>query len=334
MNRRKFLRNTATLCSGLVLMSCLPSGNSKIVVRHISRAYPRRAGHLSVNVIAEVAGGDEALVEFSLNNNDWQMVASQSIRSPGGQIVIEMKHDNLIDGNNALRLRHKDNPGSVVPLNFLYDSSRIKLPLHREWCDADLDVQDGLWETVSVNNQCMVRPVPGHEGYDRLLNVTGAFQGDRRIKTSLIYRSNTNDIYHGFGVIPFWGGHHDPAWERPRTGWQYGIAWFYASQKGIGVEFSDREGPDNHSWANSFMNFTVEPGELYHLVIEGRIIVEEIAQSVLELRMSWTKDGGEPSPWITVRDIRSNLRSEAEYAVALVAHRSQVEFGPVQISRH
>ena len=50
-------------------------------------------------------------------------------------------------------------------------------------------------------------------------------------------------------------------------------------------------------------------------------------------RVKWFAAGEpEPDSWIEVVDVEGAPLPEEEYAVALVAHRSQVEFGAVSVS--
>ncbi|OHB35911.1 MAG: hypothetical protein A2Y08_04035 [Planctomycetes bacterium GWA2_40_7] len=195
-----------------------------------------------------------------------------------------------------------------------------------------------------------MRPKPGFEDYDRVLAVTGAFSDGRRIETDMVFRSFkrkasdgpgfpknllnlTNDVPYGFGILPMWGGRPDSQGITPRRGWNFCIAWFYSRYKGVGMEFSYKQGDLSPKWISTYRNFNVEENRKYFLNVECWPEREETGRHVLyRQRMKWWAEGeSEPDNWMELDDIAGSTLPDGEYAVALVAHRSQVDFGPVTV---
>jgi hypothetical protein len=222
----------------------------------------------------------------------------------------------------------------ITTLQFEYDPTPISLPLTVDWRTADLDVQDGFWETFSTPDGYRVRPKPGFEDYDRLIVVAGAFPGGRRIETDLVFRrSMTRSKPFGFGVLPLWGGHPDGASIRPRRGWNFSLVWFYSRYNGVGMEFSYKYGNAQPDWISSYRNLTLAANVRYFLAVEAWPELDAAgAHKRYRQRMQWWTEG-EPPPheWIELTDAEGAPIPPGEYAVALNAHRSQVDFGPVVI---
>ncbi len=294
----------------------------------IAKTYVRRSGALSVN-LGGTFGAGVTRATYRINGGPWHVFEHHAERSPSPRFVLEVTADELKQGLNKLKLavQARARSGEAETVEFTYDSSPVELPTKKKWTDGDvLDQQDGPWEIKNGR----VRPVPGTEAFDRLLIVTGAFAGSRRVKTTLIFRSGHEKKPFGFGVIPFWGGHPEKG-KRPRLGWRYGLAWYYSWRRGLGAEFAERIGRVPPKWISSYRGFTPKPGVVYHLLAEG--IEEPDGRTV---RYKFWKDGDEqPKRWHGAKDADggNSKLPDGEYAVALVAHRAQVEFGPVSVER-
>jgi hypothetical protein len=195
-------------------------------------------------------------------------------------------------------------------------------------------VQDGYWEKIDRGTTVSIRPVPGYEDYDRVVAVTSAFVGGRRIETDVFFHRATNkNRPFGFGLLPLWGGRPDDPNHLPRRGWNFSIAWYYSHYKGVGIEFSYKYGPNAPDWLSTYTNYTIEPNTLYHIVSETWPEVDSSGNHLrYKQRMKWWSNGDpEPATWLELVDSAGCPLQPEPYAIAIVAHRCQVEFGPLKI---
>ena len=178
-----------------------------------------------------------------------------------------------------------------------------------------------------------VRPKPGFEDYDRIVIAAGAFPGGRRVTTDVVFRSFKDDARaFGFGVLPLWGGRPDDPQYSPRRGWNFSIAWYYSTYKGVGEEFSWKKGNEPPRWTSSYRNFDLQPGVRYIVIAEAREVLDANGRhKKYHQRMRWKRNSDGETPWIELSDDEGGQIPAGEYAVALVAHRCQVEFGPVRV---
>ena len=312
------------------------SGDPRVVVHHAPEHYTRRAGHLTVNVTGELQGGP-GTAHFRLNEGDWRAVPQGGLRLPGRTFTIEMHPEALQLGENCLDfdVEVRKQQEIVERVCFGYDERAVEVPFHVTWGeDSVLDAQDGRWETVERNGEWFVRPTPGSEGYDRILLVSGAFAGERRIELDLVFRGRIDAPRpFGVGVLPLWGGHPDEPETFPRRGWIYGLAWYYSIPEGVGAEMATKWGDGDLDKVGAFRTSVIEPDTRYRLVAEvRRVDDDQNGEGAYLLRTKWWEHGTENTfSWIEIRDDSGASLPRAEYAVALLAHRAQVEFGEVRV---
>lgn len=311
-------------------------GPSFIQVYHAPKVFARRSGDFTANIVGGLAD-KEKTVNYQLNNGPWIEAGHGGKRVPFPLFNIELFDKDLRPGMNNLFLKTVplDPDQENMVLEFEYDPKVVQLPLTVNWESNDLDAQDGYWETVLIDGERRVRPKPGFEGYDRVLMVTGAFPGGRRIETSLIFRSHPGKSpYFGFGILPLWGGHPDPENVRPRRGWNFSIVWYYSHYEGIGMEFSYKQANAPPAWISTYRPLELKPDTRYYITAEAWPEFDEQGQHKrYRQRMKWYAEGEKkPSDWMDITDVEGSPLPEGEYGVGLVAHRSQVEFGPVVVT--
>ncbi len=339
-SRRNFLKTSLLAAGGTLAFGCANRGDNELIeILHLPNQFSRRAGSLSANVIGQYGKRLEQL-RYQVNDEPWITFSPKGPRVPSPLFTLELSADALEAGSNSLKIEATPKRGDVETktLTFEYQPSTVVLPLTTDWESYDLaqlDVQDGRWETfASENNGWRVRPTPGYEDYDRILNVTGAFAGGRRVEADLTFRSYIEGERYGFGLLPMWGGHPDEIGVSPRRGWAYGIAWFYSTYNGIGAEFSYKAGKEDHDWVASYRNCECDRNVSYKVIAECfPEITPEGEHLHYRQRVKWfaAKDN-EPDIWLEVTDTEGVPLPESEYAVALVAHRTQVEFGNVTVT--
>ncbi len=317
-----------------------PAGPPLIRVTHLPRCFSRRSGYLTANVCGTVAPAVKR-VDYRLNGGPWAGIRHAAPRVVPPNFTIELEAARLRPSANELtiRARASGRRAEKTSLEFNYDPSPVELPLRRGWSDADLDVQDGSWETFEAEDGSRVRPMPGFEGYDRILMVSGAFPGGRRIETEMVFDRPAGLGRHptdwGFGVLPLWGGHADPEGERPRRGWVYACAWYYDAHKGLGIQLSQKfGGAPELPVVSKYRSWELVPKTPYRLQVECRPEHDgATGRAVNHLRMKWW-EAARPMPedWIELVDTAAEPLPAGEYAVALLAHRCQVDFGAVRIA--
>ena len=307
-----------------------------ITMVHVPEVYPKRSGSLSANATAYVAPRARN-IRYRVNEHAWRQVDDiWSSRFVGGVMTFEMPSEELEAGPNRLEisaeapLREPDKR----EVSFSYDPSAVVLPLRRNWLGEPLEAQDGAWEAIEVDGEGRVRPVPGYEGYDRLLLVTGAFPAPRRIETYAVYRHERRTPREevGFGVLSLWAGHPGSWSYLPRKGWSFALGLYWSKPGGVGSEISHYEGDAPPRWVNSYRDTPLVSGERYFIVIE---VEEERAggqHRFYRQRMKmWLESQPEPEEWIVLTDKEGARLPDSEYAVALYALDCQVEFGPITV---
>jgi hypothetical protein len=304
--------------------------------------FPRRSGELTCNVSGRVF--PSARLWCRIGEGEAFLVSRSAPRSPEPTFTVEIDPDELSPGPNRISFTARGPLGrkQTVEVMVEHDDSAVSLPLTEDWSGygssaqgseaGGLDVQDGQWQCVGGPDGWRVRPVPGTEEYDRILNVCGAFPGGRRVSTDMIFRRGVRPF--GCGVLVLWGGHPDPQGGRPRSGWLYSIGW-YMSIYGVGIEDSVRIGSSPRRDVLAYVSSNIEEGRRYRLVMEA--VPERDSADVLRCwrqRLKWWPDDeSEPEDWLETTDYGEAKLPDREYSVALMAHRCQVEFGPIRIER-
>jgi hypothetical protein len=306
---------------------------------HILDSYPARSGALTINITGQITPQEVgSTVRYRLNDEPWQKIPQGAPRNPPPAFTIEIDPKRLQGGENCL---HFDADKVITPqsgdracFRYLADSG-IPQTMEIDWRTQPLDVQDGYWQTIETSGEFGVQPTPGFEDYDRILNITGAFAGGRRVEATMLFETQTHKGKpYGFGVLPLWGGHQDQAGHFPRRGWAYGLAWYYSMQKGVGAEIASKFADSPFQQIYTYRTYSIEPGRHYQLITEA---VPKHSQSRsyqgYEVRMKWWQsDKDEPEEWMLVNDLVARTLPQQDYAVALLAHRAQVLFSSVKIT--
>jgi hypothetical protein len=301
---------------------------------HCPEVFERRWGDFTANVTGRLASSARG-AKYRVNGGPWIDVTHNRSRVPAPKFTIEIAPTDLKTGGNELELSGKRFgiwEESVI-CKFEYDPSPVELPIVEDWSNPDLDSQDGYWETIEVDGEWRVRPVPGQEDYDRIVVITGAFPEGRRVETTLTLRDHVWDRPYGFGILPLWGGRPDVDGILPRRGWNFSLVWFYSHYEGIGQEFSYKETSALPEWVSTYRSMGLEQDVRYFIVIEAWPVKTEAGgHSHYRQRMKWWAEG-EPQPiqWMELTDVEGSPLPYGEFCVALVAHRSQVEYGPVRV---
>lgn len=309
--------------------------NSHLIdVRHAPSLVDRRSGDLSFNITGRISR-IAPYARYRLNGEEWRSLPRIGPRSAKPNFTLELLGQDLRPGANEVVIQ------AGGPLrswdewrtSFRYDPAPIRLPVTVDWKDVDLDVQEGSWETFETEAGWRVRPVPGTEGYDRLLNVVGAIAGGRRIRTELTYRYRVGETEFGYGILSMWGGHPEATNYRPRRGWSFALSWYWDRYDGVGNEISYKQGDGTPLWVNSYNSLSPEPDVTYSLEIESYPEIDGNGDHLrYRNRLKWWPKGEEPpQDWIELTDTEGATLPEGEYAVTLLAYNSQVEYGPVTI---
>lgn len=303
-------------------------------LHHAPARVSRRHGVLSANFCG--TAHFLARITYRVNGHDWVTVTQAPERSRRPNFTIEVEPESLRDGDNTIefRVRVPGRQGIDERVSFSYDPAPVRLPAAEDWRDPVLESQDGCWEVIETLSGNRVRPCPGTEAYDRILLVTGAFPAPRRIETDVIYvgRGASRHPQFGFGLLSLWGGHPDEPGHRPRRGWRYAAAWYFSSY-GANAEFSVKEGADRRWDATSLVNGRVQPHGHYRVVAECCTEHDSAGRHLRHRqRMKWwPADEPEPDEWIECAEAGRARLPPGEYAVALLAHQCQVEFGKVHV---
>ncbi|NER93205.1 MAG: hypothetical protein F6J86_05095 [Symploca sp. SIO1B1] len=337
--RRTFLQTSAITAAGIVVHGCGSKQQEPLVkIFHLPKHFSRRYGEFTANICGAIAKQVKQL-KYQLNEGEWLEFVQKGNRVPPPLFTLEIRAENLSPGTNQLKIEATPGRGEpeITNLEFEYDPSPIQLPVTLDWSTIDnrnLEVQDGYWETFAADGGWRVRPKPGFEDYDRLLAVTGAFPGGRRIETDVIFHGHIEGRLYGFGVLPMWGGHPDQVGVSPRRGWNFGIAWYYSDDQGVGMEFGYKYGKDKPTWVSSYRNFDYQEGVRYLLIAECVPELDEDGKHLRYRQRLKCHAAGEPEPdqWMELTDTEGAPLPPGEYAVGLVAHRCQVDFGSVTVT--
>ena len=339
--RRSFIQTSLLATAGVVVYGCV-TAEPLVKVFQLPKRFSRRYGELTANICGSFSS-QVRKAQYSLNDGQWIELPQGKPRVPSPLFTIELKAEEMQRGINQLSIKaiNQDGQSETTRLTFEYDSTPISVPIKVDWSNnSDLDVQDGYWETFEVDGSWRVRPKPGFEEYDRILNVTGAFSGGRRIETDLIFRTNAwwmkgGRRDYGFGVLPLWGGHLDDEGIRPRRGWLFGLGWYWKPREGLELSFSKKIGDDSSPPSvSSIQKYKPKTNVRYFLTIECFPELDSAGQYLYRQRMKWWAEGDpEPNQWMELSDDEETpLIAPGEYAVALLAHRTQVDFGSVTVT--
>ena len=306
-----------------------------ILLFHQPADVSRRCDEYTFNVPGELS----SLVfsaKFSLNGNTWRTVHSGQPRYPAPQFCLEFHHQDLIEGKNLLKIEAKAPLGrrQLIEYQFSY-SQHQRQPRDCIWGEyTELEVEDGYWETTHIDSEWRVRPVPGYEGYDKVLLLSEPFGGGRRIETDMILRKVIPSTEWGFGILPQWGGRPDSEGILPRRGWLFSLVWYFNRYKGYGAEFSERNGIEKAKFNTAYKSSSIEESRKYSVITECRDEKDDENQHIrYVLRFKWwPSDENEPRDWVSLDDKSGWKLPEREYAIGLVCYNCQVDFGPVYIS--
>jgi len=333
--RRAFLTTTALAAMGV---ACGRIGSERSLIRifHAPKIFARRADDFTANICGTF-NAEVKHARYRLNAGAWLKLGQAPPRVPSPLFTVELSAAELRAGRNSLEIEAAadGNKPELKVIRFEYDPTPITLPIKVDWSSHDLDVHDGHWENVVIDGRNCVRPIPGSEDYDRIIMVCGAFAGGRRIETDVVFRDHVvAERPFGFGVLPLWGGRPDDPGVSPRRGWNFSLAWFYSHYNGAGSEFSYKYGDAPPAWISSYRDLTLEAGRRYFLVIEAWPEDDAAGQHCrYRQRLKWWPENRPvPDEWIELTDTEGAPIPPREYSVALIAHRSQVEFGPVTVA--
>lgn len=345
--RRLVAVGAVLLAVGVLVLWWWHSQAELITILHAPATYDRRADTFTANVTGRLDYLAQSL-EYRLNDSPgWVVVGQRRPRVTPPDFTIELPADALRPGENKLELRATGifRDAEEKTLGFSYDPSPIGLPKAIDWTDAgELDVQDGAWETfLNGDGTTRVRPVPGTEGFDRVLAVTGAFAGGRRVTTDVVFHDVRDRRFlrlpfmprrgYGFGIFPMWAGQPDEPGVSPRRGWRFSLAWYFSVSRGVGTSFSDKVGDGAPAWVEMERNLTLQWDHKYHIIAEAWPETSPDGSHLgYRQRIKWWPDGEpEPEPWLDVSDRAGAPLPQGEYAVALMSLRSAVDFGPVTV---
>ena len=299
--------------------------------------FSRRSGDLTVNLCGALSPLARS-ARYRVNGGRWHVLRGEPPRNYAPFFTIELEAAELRPGANELlieasgyaRLRP-----SVTRLQFEYDPSPVRLPIVLDWKGRRVEVEEGLWETYGAGGEWRARPKPGYEGYDRIAMVSGAFAGGRRVRVEMVFRGRAGSGPFGFGVMPLWGGRPDAAHDGPRRGLLFSIAWYSQGFEGVGQQFSMKKGGAPAVWHACSRNFSPRPDSRYVVVAEAWPMHDAAGRPAgyYQRMKLWVSGQQEPAEWVELVCDEGKPLPSGEYAVALIAHRCQVEFGPVLVER-
>ncbi len=330
-------RRTGTLAVLIILLDsqAFKSHTPGIVVDHLPPVFSYRTGDVTANISGRLLF-PVSEIRYQVNGDRWHVARQEGPRVRKPLFCIEIDPRELLSGRNTVQIAAWSKFGGTIRLlrDFHYNPAPVRLPLEVTWTSLrDLEVESGIWETIGAGSGGRLRPKPGFEDYDRIVVATGAFPGGRRVSTEVVFRSCASRRQpFGFGVLPLWGGRRDDGAYSPRRGWNFGLAWYYSHYKGVGAEFSWKKGKEAPRWVASYRDFELEPGVPYRIIVEVRDLLDPGGKHrKYHQRVQWRKQSDGDGPWIEVSDDQGAPLPPGEYAVALMAHRCQVEFGPVLV---
>ena len=306
-----------------------------VTVDHAPASYSARAGAFGAHVTGRVRMGTTAL-RYRIGDGEWRPLEPRPPRVTLPEFTLEMLADELVAGHNRVELEAHGWLGVKESRSFAfdYDPAPPALPLAVDWVDvAELDVQDGFFEHVPGHPD-RVRPVPGHEGWDRIIAASGAFEGGRRVSLDLVFRKPMEGRRSwGFGLFPLWGGQPNPDDRRARAGWRFSLLWYFNLTGGFGCSFSEKQGDGSAQFIATYRNIELEADRTYRLLTETVPVLDGDGRHLAWRQRCkwWPADEPEPEVWTEAIDEMGAPLPPLAYGVALVAFRSQVEFGAVRI---
>lgn len=319
-------------------------GKPGVKILHMPAQYVARSGHLTVNITGEITGArrdKKTAIQYQLNDGDWITIPQDELRAPPPNFTIELHPQQLKQGKNCLSFS-TDEVELPPRDDAVTDNSSEKqnagcfdygVQTQYDWTRGALEVQDGHWEKVSRDGIDLLRPAIGYEGYDKIVLLSEPFSGSRRItaRMKFIERQGKYKPY-GFGILALWGGHPDEMDVFPRRGWAYGLAWYYSLAKGVGAEIATKYADQPFFQTRSYRSYDVTNNAFYHVIVEA--IAATPANENYQLRMKWWAEGDEqPEGWLHIDEAAGKRLPNQAYAVAALAHRAQVEFYDIDITR-
>ena len=301
--------------------------------------FSKKADYLTLNVSGELALPRRltSIKSYKINGQRWNLPQTRNSRIKGREFVLEFFAEDLKPGVNKIAVKVENLFGSerIVSISVNYDDTLVELPEGVDGHSGSLEPQDGQWEVVETNHQDVIRPIPGTEGYDRILLASGAFKGGRRVEATMRFvgqASESEDF--GFGILPLWGGHPDTLNRSPRRGWKYGLAWYYNPEGGIGIEYSDKFSAERHIRVAKFSKFLAIPGSRHKIIVDSHQTVNKQGQHLgYRQSMTWyALDSKDQLIKMELDDTREQPLAHIHYSVALLAHRAQVEFWDITIT--
>lgn len=291
---------------------------------------PDQVGPRSDDLTLNVSGilGPEQRAEWQWNEGEWSPVGQAQPRAPAPEFIIEIPADQIAAGTtNTLGLRIGRQNGETTQYEHRFNVGSDSTP------GAMVpEPHDGVWDWQP--DLSAVRPRPGHEGYDRVFILNPQISGGRHLRVKIAFDKSTQRWTHrlrygpqyGFGLVPLWGGHPDPEDVRPRRGWLYGLAWYYAREEGFGSEAANRSGGDPievvkqyGGWspaADSGIDAYATPVKSEQGDFLGWCLVSVLSSSDGDIR---------PAPLF----VDPAILPERDYAAALIAHRTAVTFSEI-----
>lgn len=303
---------------------------------------PGRVGLRGGDVTANVTGRLGAMVRearYRVNGGAWRPVLERPPRVRRPDFTVEVTAPELRPGANSVEVEAQAPLRATARETFDidYDPAPPVLPVTVRWNASSLDVQDGRWEVVDgPGGAGWVRPVPGFEGWDRLVLAVPPFPGGRRVTAALRLAEmpDTGSRDWGFGLFPLWGGRPDPSGLRPAMGWRFALAWYSREEGGFAAGLSDKVGADGAAQGIvEKLRGRIEPGTVYRLLAE----VHELRRPDGSFRgwaerMKWWPEGApEPAHWIEVEDRTGMVLPDQAYAVGVFSLRAAAEFGPLTV---
>lgn len=331
------IRFLVILLLSLIFISCGSQNDEQLIeITHLPNVFSKRDGHFSANITGFISGiSTEA--SYRLNSGDWLSVGEGKPRVAKGQFIIELPVESLLEGENTLEIRANSLfADKSIKKTFRYDPSIIQLPRTITWDKPqhELEVEDGYWSvSKGEDNVWRAHPLAGTEGYDKILVVSGAFPGGRRVETEVIFRYRAGKGEYGFGLLPLWGGRPDEPRVSPKRGWNFSLLWYWSRYEGVGNEFSYKFGEEPPVWVNSYYNLALQKDVKYRVIVEAWPVVDENGNHIrYTQRMKWWPSSAkEPANWVVLSDDEGSPLPEQDYGIAFICYRTQVEYGPVTI---
>lgn len=287
-----------------------------------------RSGDVTLNFNGVLGSGQEA--EYRLNGDDWSPVPQAGPRAPEPAFLVEVPADALLANDNRFELRVTAADGTVSLFERAFDVSTQSglMP----------EPQDGLWDWDS--DLSSIRPAPGREGYDRLFILDPSLAGGRHVSARMEFHGSTQGLVHrlrfgaqyGVGLVALWGGHLEQQDVRPRRGWLYGLAWFYARDNGFGSEAAQRVGSQPMNIAKTYADWSPSEGQSVQMDAYAAPVQQEdgvfLGWCLLSVLVS-DDETIHPNPLFVTPEILPRR----DYGAGLIAHRVDATFTSVDVQQ-